>query len=811
MQVLTTSRRPGEDNRRCTKTVEQRLAKHKKMFEKFMKYPIDVFREGDFSFGIPLPGLLIVVLLGVLVATTIWAYRRTRGRTRRGFRGVLIFFRTLVLCFLAFCLLKPLLTIYDTNPDDSYLLVMIDRSKSMQITDSVDTETRIRRANKLLFGDESQDSDSLLTQLNAKFKTRLFAFDTAAKRISSQALTAADGESTDIPNALNEALDELQGIPLSGVVLLTDGADRSGTDIAKLALQTRERKLPIHTVGIGSEAGTADLELVKVDVPRTAEEDFPVEMWATVRRRGYKGKKVNVQLTSNGRILKSIPVDMDEVEPQGASKETRTARVPIKFTPRQPGTLRYEVHVLPETDEAVPQNNTKTFLLKVAPSKRVKILFVDGKPRQEFKHIKRSLKEDANIQLTDRFLKDGNKYGGTRSGTEPDFDDYYPDSKEVLFSFDAIIIGNVAASHFTKQELENTVEFVRTRGGGLLMLGGADSLGNHELAESYLNTPIAQLLPVELELGASPPPPAPRGRSSREGYKLQLTPDGKVEPLMALADTPMENLARWDIQEPLLGYSKVKRAKPGALVLAEHPTERNQFGKRILVATQNYNAGRVMVFTPNSSWRWQMLQSHQDETHQRFWRQVAKWLTTAPKEHLKLDIAKTAYTLKEPVVIQVTATDRRFEPTNQARLRAVLIDETGKRKEIRLEPVLGEDGLYSARFIPNRYGEYTVTATGTLNGEALGEQQTLFEVKPSYAEFSNAELNVALLKALAEGSGGKYYPLEEASQLVQQIPLVESATSTITDVDIWDMPLIFALLLAMLGLEWFLRKRVGLV
>ena len=781
------------------------------MFEKFMKYPIDVFREGDFSFGIPLPGLLIVVLLGVLVATTIWAYRSTRGRTRRGSRGVLIFFRVLVLCFLAFCLLKPLLTIYDTNPDDSYLLVMIDRSKSMQITDSVDTETRIRRANKLLFGDENQDSDSLLTQLNAKFKTRLFAFDTAAKRISSQALTAADGESTDIPNALNEALDELQGIPLSGVVLLTDGADRSGTDIAKLALQTRERKLPIHTVGIGSEAGTADLELVKVDVPRTAEEDFPLEMWATVRRRGYKGKKVNVQLTSNGRILKSIPVDMDEVEPQGASKETRTARVPIKFTPRQPGTLRYEVHVLPETDEAVPQNNTKTFLLKVAPSKRVKILFVDGKPRQEFKHIKRSLKEDANIQLTDRFLKDGNKYGGTRSGTEPDFDDYYPDSKEVLFSFDAIIIGNVAASHFTKQELENTVEFVRTRGGGLLMLGGADSLGNHELAESYLNTPIAQLLPIELELGASPPPPAPRGRSSREGYKLQLTPDGKVEPLMALADTPMENLARWDIQEPLLGYSKVKRAKPGALVLAEHPTERNQFGKRILVATQNYNAGRVMVFTPNSSWRWQMLQSHQDETHQRFWRQVAKWLTTAPKEHLKLDIAKTAYTLKEPVVIQVTATDRRFEPTNQARLRAVLIDETGKRKEIRFEPVLGEDGLYSARFIPNRYGEYTVTATGTLNGESLGEQQTLFEVKPSYAEFSNAELNVALLKALAEGSGGKYYPLEEASQLVQQIPLVESATSTITDVDIWDMPLIFALLLAMLGLEWFLRKRVGLV
>ena len=781
------------------------------MFEKFMKYPIDVFQEGDFSFGIPLPGLLIVVLLGVLVAATIWAYRSTRGRTRRGFRGVLIFFRALVLCFLAFCLLKPFLTIYDTNPDDSYLVVMVDSSKSMQITDSINTATRLQRANKLLFGDEGQDSDSLLAQLNAKFKVRLFAFDTVAKRIPSEALTNADGESTDIPNALNEALDELQGIPLSGVVLLTDGVDRSGTNIAKLALQTRERKLPIHTVGIGSEAGTDDLELVKVDVPRTAEEDFPVEMWATVKRRGYKGKKVNVQLTSNGRILKSSPVDMDEVEPQGASKETRTARVPIKFTPREPGTQRYEVHVLLEADEAVPQNNTKTFLLKVAPSKKVKILFVDGKPRQEFKHIKRALKEDPNIQLTDRFLKtsDG-KYGGTQTESGQNFG-FYPDSKEELFDFDAIIIGNVAASYFTKQELENTVEFVRTRGGGLLMLGGADSLGNPELSASYLNTPIAQLLPVELELGSPPPPPAPRGRSSSEGYQLQLTSDGKIEPLMALADTPTENLARWESQQPLLGYSKVKRAKPGALVLAEHPTERNKFGKRILLATQNYNAGRVMVFTPNSSWRWQMLQPHEDENHERFWRQVAKWLTTAPKEHLKLDIPKTAYTLKEPVVIEVTATDGEFELTNQAKLRAVLVDEIGKRKELRLEQVLGEDGLYSARFIPNRYGEYTVTATGTLNGESLGEQQSLFEVKTSYAEFSNAELNVALLKTLAEGSGGKYYPLEEASQLVYRIPLVESATSTITDVDIWDMPLIFGLLLAMLGLEWFLRKRVGLV
>lgn len=801
-----------------------------------MKYPIDVFREGNFSFEVPLPGLLVAVLLVALFAATIWAYRSTQGRIQRVFRGFLIFLRTIVLCLLAFCLLKPFLTIYQTNPDDSYLLVMVDRSKSMQITDSPDSATRLHRANDLLFSEK----EGLLEKLNAKFKVRFFAFDTTAKRVPSEVLSKAEGESTDIPQALNEALDDLQGIPLSGAVLLTDGVDRSSVDIAKFAMQIRERKLPIHTVGIGAEEGNPDLELVKVDVPRIAEEDFPVEVWVTLQRKGFKGKKVNIQLTNNGRILKTESVDMDEdtswmsqLSGTDATSDTKTERVLLKFTPREPGTQKFEVHAELGEAEAVPQNNAKTFLLKVTPTKRVKILFVDGKPRYEFGFIKRALKNDPNIQLTDRFLKsisdDGKRtYGGTRTGVSHDFQ-FYPDDREMLFDFDAIILGNVDASQFTPSQLENTVEFVRTRGGGLLMLGGSNSLGNHELSESYINTPIAQCLPVELELGSPPPPTAPRrlGRSitssqsiADKGYKLQLTPEGKVETLMALADLPTDNLERWQILPTLKGYSKVKRAKAGALVLAEHPTDRNEFGKRILIATHNYNAGRVMVFTPHTSWRWQMLPSHEErdqrfwhqaDSPERFWRQVAKWLTTAPKEHIKLDVAKTAYALKEPVVIEVTATDQEFQPTNNAKIRAVVLDETGKRRELKLEQVLGKDGRYTARFIPNRYGEYTVTATGTLDGENLGEQQTLFEVKTSYAEFSNAELNVALLKTLAEGSGGKYYTLEEAPQLVNQIPLVESATSKITDVDIWDMPLIFGLVIALLGFEWFLRKRGGLV
>ena len=398
----------------------------------------------------------------------------------------------------------------------------------------------------------------------------------------------------------------------------------------------------------------------------------------------------------------------------------------------------------------------------------------------------RALEKDPHIQLTLRYFTSETTIGGASDGTGHKFD-LYPTSKEVLFDFDAIIFGNIAASKFTRQQLENTVEFIRTRGGGFMMLGGKHSLGNHSMEDSYINTPIAQVLPVELELGTPPAPTPPirryttsprrDRRSSIPEYALQLTAEGKADPLLALADEPRKNMLRWEKLPPLAGYSRVQRAKAGATVLAVHPTDRNEFGNRILIATHNYSAGRVMVFTPVSPRNWQTHLPHEDDSHERFWRQTAKWLTTVQKDQLKLDIPKTSYALKEAVTINATAYDHQFELTNQAKVRAIITDENGRKRELSLEQVLGQDGLYTARFIPPRRGEYRVTLVGTLGSKSLGEQSGLFEVTESYAEFTNAELNVQLLQTLANTSGGRYYTLEDVSQMVNHIPLVESATS----------------------------------
>ncbi|MFQ6041559.1 MAG: hypothetical protein ACE5PV_11940 [Candidatus Poribacteria bacterium] len=763
--------------------------------EKLLKYPVNVFQKSEFFFGIGLPGFIIFLIFLALIAVTILAYRGAISRTNRFFRGLLIAFRAITLMIIVFSLLKPFITVPQINPEDSYLLVLVDDSKSMQIADCSENKSRIEAAGELLFNPQQ----GLINQLKQRFKTRLFAFSSGSKRISATDALDADGDYTDIPESLNEALEDLKGVPLSGAVLISDGADKSGEDIVKVGYRLRERKVPVHAVGIGSTEGVNDLELVRVDAPQKVEENYPVEIWITVRRSGYSSRKVTVTLNQEGRELKQQSVNLD--------KKHQSQRISMKFIPRTPGTHKYIVRVHPEPDEIIRQNNEKKFLLKVSASKKTKILYVEGNLRWEFKFIRRALENDPNVQLTARVMTAPNTIWGLgRMSGEGKFE-LYPESKEELFSYDGVIWGNVEASKFSLQQLEYTADFVKTRGGGFLMLGGSRSLGGG----TYINTPIAKMLPVELERnsesGLFPPVLGVRGGRNSE-FDFKLTPEGKSEPMLRLDADVVKNEARWRAMPTLKGYSWVKRAKPGATVLAVHPNDKNEFGRRILLAAQNYGAGRSMVFTPYSSWRWQMLGD--DDSHEKFWRQVAKWLTTTPKERLKLQIEKSSYSFKEPVFIDVVAYDEKYEPTNHAQVRATITDDTGNRKELTLKQALGKDGLYRARFVPPKRGEYTVDITGSLHDVPLGEQRGLFEVAESYVEFTHAELNSNLLMNLAQISGGRYYPLEEAHNMVDEIPLIKSGASTMVDKELWDMPLIFLIIILLLAVEWFLRKRRGL-
>ena len=73
----------------------------------------------------------------------------------------------------------------------------------------------------------------------------------------------------------------------------------------------------------------------------------------------------------------------------------------------------------------------------------------------------------------------------------------------------------------------------------------------------------------------------------------------------------------------------------------------------------------------------------------------------------------------------------------------------------------------------------------------------------------NSGMKPSSMSAAAE-TGGKYFPLNDAKDLLDEITLLEGKNSERVSKDLWDMPINFILLVGLAGAEWFLRKRKGL-
>ena len=192
----------------------------------------------------------------------------------------------------------------------------------------------------------------------------------------------------------------------------------------------------------------------------------------------------------------------------------------------------------------------------------------------------------------------------------------FPTKKEELFEYSGIILGSIESTFFTPEQLEMVVDFVNKRGGGFLMIGGKNSFS----AGRYQNTPIADILPVELL--------PDRALPVIDKVKLEFTDYGRTHNLMRLSGDPATNNKIWATAAASRGLQRVGDVKPGGVVLARGEPE-NSGGNPILLAYQRYGRGRAMVFTTGSSWHWQMEMDHEDQTSELFWKQMLRWLVSA--------------------------------------------------------------------------------------------------------------------------------------------------------------------------------------
>jgi uncharacterized membrane protein len=752
------------------------------VFELLFKYRPFLFQKGRFVMAPPWPAALVLALGALAVAAS---YARARSRTRPGERVALAVLRTAALALLLFSLCRPALVLSTVVPQQSFLGVLVDDSRSMRIAD--EGETRGALAARAL-GPQSPLSRALAD----RYKLRMFRFAETTERLSAVADLTFEGRQTSLAHALERVGQELAAVPLAGLVLVTDGADNAEADVSDLLPRLRARSVPVFTVGLGRERFAKDVELTRVDVPAAVLKGTSLTAEVRVAQRGLGGQKVQLQVEDSGRVLQSQEITLP------ADGESGAARVHLTASEAGPRTFRFRVNGPP--GEPIVENNQQDVPLEVV-DRREKILYFEGEPRFELKFIRRAVAEDKNLQVVCLQRTSQNKFLRLDVDDADELAAGFPKTREELFKYRGIVLGSVEAGFFTADQLRMIAEFVSVRGGGLLTLGG-----RHSFAEGgYGPTPLADVLPVVFE----------EGRDAKQPFfaemKVEPTPFGMTHGVTQLASTEEKSAERWKSLPPLSTLNPIRRTKPGAVSLLLGRGD-GLPGPQVVLAYQRYGAGKALAFTTDDSWLWQMHADIplEDMTHENLWRQLLRWLVSGVPGPVTASVSSPRTAPGSTVVIRATVTDATHLKVNDAAVVARVKEPSGAVREVPLEWSVGKDGEYTAHLVPRDKGSYEVRVEASRAGQVLGSDTAQVQAADLPTEFFGAEMRRPLLERIAEETGGRFYTLQTVKSLPEDIRYGGGGATVQETRPLWDMPAIYLAIVGLLSAEWGYRKARGL-
>lgn len=737
------------------------------------------FSEGRLVF---LGGLFTLVAIAVLAALAWLSYRRVRARMAPRRWRVLLGLRLGLALLVGLMLGVPVLRILSLR-DDLHVAVLVDTSRSMSISDAGPAGggiARIEAVRALLAGE-----DGLLAGLG-KVRPVLYGFDDRLQRLPGPERLAATGRSTNLFAAVRDADADLRGLPLAAVVLLGDGCRNAGGADEETARILTQRGVPLYAIGVGSTVQPLDLEVLRVDAPKIVRRNTEILARVAVRRTGW-------QKPFTLRVLRGdIALATQEVEPHG---DGGLDLVSVPFTPDSDGAQTYRAEITAIDGERITDNNRRDFTIDLNDD-RLPVLYVEGSPRTEFRFLRQALFRDRDFRVVSILrLGKGNFYVQGATDSEAYLQKGFPATRDQLFAYQAVIIGSIEASYFTAEQLALLDEFVRVRGGGLLMLGGSASFGSG----GYAGTVLGKALPFSI---------SPQDGAYRPGiYQQQVADADRAHPLLRLTADPGRSRKLWDQAPPLIG-----RSPTGALRLSAQRLISSQDGGPVLAA-HNYGAGRVAAFASSGSWYWQMNLPSEVGFHDKFWKQALRWLAVGSRERLSVDIESDLFARGAPVTIHATVLAKDLQPVNDARVVCTITNSAGTSEDLDMEWTLREDGVYECRYVPADDGEYRVAVR--IEGADDRPVKSLFTINEPLIEFNDATLKEAALQSLAAATKGRYATAASAkAELLPQLRAVLDAVrlkgQEPEDLPLWNMPLLLALLVVLAAAEWSLRRRWGL-
>lgn len=594
---------------------------------------------------------------------------------------------------------------------------------------------------------------------------------------------------THLGTALTEALARSEGQPIALAAVVTDGASNGGTDPLEAARLLRQRGIPLVTVSVGL-AQPDDAILRSMVVPDVVFANDLVTARVQCRASGYERRTTALVARLDGL----------EVARKTITYTGKTQFEEIAFKAgRSQGAPVLELELVPLPGEATTANNSLRQSLRVLDDK-IKVLYIEGSPRWEYRYIRAVLKRDPRIDV--QFINTEGDKDLARATRE--HLGRFPERAEQALKYDLIILGDVRANTFTPTQFGFIEQLVRERGGSLIMLAGY----KHTPGE-YLDTPIAAMLPVRFEQEQW-------AQISDDVYPV-LTPEGQQSSVMALEPLESRNQALWANVKPLYRVPPVLGARRGAVVLAELSDRTQQARSFPLIAWQRYGTGKVMFIGADQLWRLRARTG--DKYHLKFWGQAVQFLTLSrllgENKMIRLETARDAYASGATVELHASVLDESYEPLAAPTFQAYITPAAGgDAVPVLLKAMPNTVGLYTGSYLPRTPGRYRFTATAGAEAPrtpgAEKASHTEFVVEDKSIEQIETGMQQGLLTQMAQITGGDALTLRELPLLADRLPERTRSVSFTRDLDLWDNWLLTSLFVAVVAAEWAWRRNRSL-
>ncbi|HEY5311446.1 MAG TPA: glutamine amidotransferase [Pirellulales bacterium] len=742
----------------------------------------------------PVGNYLVVALvaIGLLV---LLRFGPSHDRLSRRRRKVLLVLRVLVVLLVALAMLRPTLVHSQIVKQSATVVVLADRSRSMQVADAAGKETRWEVLKSILAANQVA-----LQNLQADFDVQLYTFDAELHPLDLHARplelgSLPEGRQTAIGAVLEDVLRHEAGKRLAGIILISDGAQRAiaPRDVPPQVPARRLADLgyPLFAVPLGQARGLGqarDVAIEDLRVPQYVYVKNQLDAAATVRIEGFVNQSVLAQLLAEDAAGKMLPVASAKLE---ARQDGQRLPLELSYAPQIPGEQKITLKLPELPGELVTTNNHMSTFVTVLKG-GLNVLYVEGLPRVEEKFIRRALDSSPDIKV-DYVRLDARK----KETRPPDLAERFKPGK-----YDVYIFGDVDSQAFSPDELTDLAAAIN-RGAGFIMLGGLHSFG----AGGYGRTALADVLPVVFDRFERQNFDEPIRSDLQERGPLAIKPTaiGSLQTLMLLAARD-KNASVWAELPPLDGANRFRQLKPGAQVLATGPR-----GMPLLVA-KDYGNGRVLAFAGDSTWRWWLRGFA--AVHKRFWRQTVLWLARKDQSaegSVWVALEHRRFNPGARVEFTVGARGADGEPITDATFDVSVEQPQGGRIEPRLRR---QDNAWLGTFLDAQHsGDYVIRVQASTRGQTIGSSQARFLVFDQDLEMENPAADRGAMENLAAITSGKTVAPEMLGDLLEELKHSARNFEVETQVreTLWDTWPFFLTTIGLLIAEWFLRKRWGLV